>query len=77
MKWMAHDPHAPTNNSAQTADRQKGLTIPVGPLYFCFGSTVVRDQTLFCDFPVLEGMRLLKKNRASERLPGSGSPVMR
>src|ERR1700733_4110245 len=34
MKWMARQLHAATNSTAQTADRDKGLTIPVGPLYF-------------------------------------------
>ena len=55
----------------------KGLTVAVGPSYFCFRSAMLRRQTLFRVLPVLEGLRLLKKNRASERLPGSGSPVIR
>jgi hypothetical protein len=55
----------------------KGLTIPVGPFVLLLSPAMVRHQTLFRALPVLDGLRLFKKNRASERLPGSGSPVIR
>jgi hypothetical protein len=76
MKRMARRPMRQPTVQPKRLTATKGLTIPVGPLSFVV-DLLFRRQTLFPVLPVPEGSRLLKKSRASERLPGSGSPVIR